>query len=128
MFFERGKTFSFVGTSNWISGTFNADFVYVYSCICKWNGIYKAIRLASSSGYGVKNKLIAVVMLVPSALMQSMSSFIAQNVGAGKEKRAQKSMGYGMLIGACIGLFMTVAAFFFGKQLAQCLQQMLHIR
>ena len=81
-------------------------------------GSTEAIRLASSSGYGVANKLIAVVMLVPSALMRSMSSFIAQNVGAGKEKRAQKSMGYGMLIGACIGLFMTVAAFFFGKQLA----------
>lgn len=55
-------------------------------------GSTEAIRLASSSGYGIANKIVAIVMLVPSALMQSMSSFIAQNVGAGKERRAQKSM------------------------------------
>ena len=58
------------------------------------------------------------MMLVPGALMQSMSSFIAQNVGAGKERRAQKAMGYGMLIGGAIGVFMTWAAFFYGQQLA----------
>ena len=57
-------------------------------------------------------------MLVPSALMQSMSSFIAQNVGAGKERRAQKSMGFGMLIGGSIGILMTAAAFFGGQMLS----------
>lgn len=81
-------------------------------------GTTEAIRLASSSGYGIANKLVAVVMLVPAALMQSMSSFIAQNVGAGKEKRAQKAMGYGMMIGGCIGIVMIVAAFFGGEALA----------
>lgn len=81
-------------------------------------GSTEAIRLASSSGYGVANKLVAVVMLVPSALMQSMSSFIGQNVGAGKEKRSQKAMGYGMLIGGCIGIVMTAAAFFGGQAMA----------
>jgi putative MATE family efflux protein len=81
-------------------------------------GTTEAIRLASSSGYGVANKVTAVVMLVPGALMQSMSSFIAQNVGAGKEKRAQKAMGYGMMIGGVIGIAMTAAAFFGGQQIA----------
>ncbi|MDD6157783.1 MAG: MATE family efflux transporter [Lachnospiraceae bacterium] len=81
-------------------------------------GSTEAIRLASSSGYGIANKVTAIVMLVPAALMQSMSSFIAQNVGAGKERRAQKAMGYGMLIGGGIGVLMTFAAFFFGRELA----------
>lgn len=81
-------------------------------------GSTEAIRLASSSGYGIANKIVAIIMLVPSALMQSMSSFIAQNVGAGKERRAQKAMGYGMLIGGCIGIAMTAAAFFGGQALA----------
>jgi len=81
-------------------------------------GTTEAIRLASSSGYGVAGKLIGMVMLVPSALMQTMSSFIAQNVGAGKEKRAQKAMGYGMVIGGTIGLFMSAAAIFGGQTLA----------
>jgi Na+-driven multidrug efflux pump len=62
-------------------------------------------------------------MLVPSALMQSMSSFIAQNVGAGKERRAQKSMGYGMLIGGCIGIIMTSVAFFGGQVVASIFTQ-----
>lgn len=81
-------------------------------------GSTEAIRLASSSGYGIANKIVAIVMLVPSALMQSMSSFIAQNVGAGKERRAQKAMGYGMVIGGGIGIAMTAAAFFGGQLLA----------
>jgi putative MATE family efflux protein len=81
-------------------------------------GSTEAIRLASSSGYGIANKIVTVVMLVPSALMQSMSSFIAQNVGAGKERRAQKSMGYGMLIGGAIGIIMTTVAFFGGQMVA----------
>lgn len=81
-------------------------------------GTTPEIRLASSSGYGIASKIVAVVMLVPSALMQSMSSFIAQNVGAGKEKRAQKAMGFGMLIGGSIGIVMTAVAFFGGQLLA----------
>jgi putative MATE family efflux protein len=81
-------------------------------------GSTEAIRLASSSGYGIANKIVTVVMLVPSALMQSMSSFIAQNVGAGQERRAQKSMGYGMLLGGGIGIIMTGVAFFCGQAVA----------
>lgn len=99
------------------------EFLTQFSFMCLLSfvngmGSTEAIRLASSSGYGIANKIVAVVMLVPSALMQSMSSFIAQNVGAGKEKRAQKSMGYGMLIGGCIGIAMTAVAFFGGQFLA----------
>lgn len=81
-------------------------------------GTTPEIRLASSSGYGIAGKIVAVVMLVPSALMQSMSSFIAQNAGAGKEKRAQKAMGCGMLMGGSIGIAMTAVAFFGGGLLA----------
>ncbi|MCC8168377.1 MAG: MATE family efflux transporter [Clostridiales bacterium] len=82
-------------------------------------GSTEAIRLASSSGYGIANKLVGVVMLVPGSLMQSMSSVVAQNVGAGQEGRARKAMGYGMLIGAVIGIFIAAAAFFDGNQLAR---------
>ncbi len=76
------------------------------------------IQLASSSGYGIANKLVSVVMLVPGALMQSMSSFVAQNVGAGKEERAKKTMFCGMAFGVFIGVFMCAMALFGGRQLA----------
>jgi Na+-driven multidrug efflux pump len=81
-------------------------------------GTTPEIKLASSSGYGIANKLVSIVMLVPSALMQSMSSFVAQNVGAGKEDRARKTMIYGMIFGAAVGVVMTCMAFFGGQQLA----------
>lgn len=69
------------------------------------------LGLDASSGYGVANKIVSFVMLVPGALMQSMASFVAQNVGAGQEKRAKKAMVTGMLIGCGIGIF--IAAFSF---------------
>ena len=42
-------------------------------------------------------------MLIPSALMQSMASFVAQNVGAGNQKRAKKSMLTGIGVGLVFG-------------------------
>jgi putative MATE family efflux protein len=81
-------------------------------------GTTPEIQLASSSGYGIANKLVSVVMLVPSSIMQSLSSFVSQNVGAGKEGRARKTMIYGMCFGAAVGVVMTVMAFFGGEQLA----------
>ena len=60
------------------------------------------IGLEASSGYGVANKIVSFVMLIPSSLMQSMSSFVAQNVGAKREDRAKKAMLTGMSIGIVI--------------------------
>ncbi|MDO4327163.1 MAG: MATE family efflux transporter [bacterium] len=76
------------------------------------------LGLEASSGYGVANKIVSFIMLVPGSLMQSMSAFVAQNVGAGKEDRARKSMLTGMAIGASIGVFITCFAFFRGDLLA----------
>lgn len=50
------------------------------------------LGLEASSGYGVACKIVNFAMLVPSALMQSMASFVSQNVGAGKNERARKSI------------------------------------
>ena len=76
------------------------------------------IGLDASSGYGVANKIVNFIMLVPGALMQSMASFVAQNVGAGQEKRARKAMVTGMLIGSSIGIFIAILSFVRGDLLA----------
>ncbi len=76
--------------------------------------IVNGISLEASSGYGIAQKVTAFVMLIPSSLMQSMSAFVAQNVGAGKEERAKKAMLAGMAIGACIGVFIFAFSFFRG--------------
>lgn len=77
------------------------------------------LGLEASSGYGIANKIVSFVMLVPGSLMQSMSSFVAQNVGAGKEKRAKEAMVTGMVIGASIGVVITILTFLRGDLLAQ---------
>ena len=61
------------------------------------------LGLEASSGYGVASKIVSFVMLIPSALMQSIASFVSQNVGAGNETRAKKSMLTGVGIGISIG-------------------------
>lgn len=63
-----------------------------------------AIGLEASSGYGVASKLTSFILLLPSSLMQSMASFVSQNVGAKKEDRAKKAMHTGMLFGCSIGI------------------------
>ena len=42
-------------------------------------------------------------MLIPSALMQSMASFVAQNGGAGNQQRTKKSMFTGIGVGLVFG-------------------------
>ena len=64
------------------------------------------LGLAASSGYGVASKIVSFVMLVPSALMQSMASFVAQNIGADNVKRAKKSMFTGIAVGVAFGIVM----------------------
>ena len=61
------------------------------------------LGLTASSGYGVASKIVNFAMLIPSALMQSMASFVAQNVGAGNQKRAKQSMLTGIGVGLAFG-------------------------
>ena len=61
------------------------------------------LGLEASSGYGVACKLVNFVMLIPSSLMQSMASFVSQNIGAGNMKRAKRSMYTGIAVGLVIG-------------------------
>ncbi|MST88940.1 MATE family efflux transporter [Sharpea azabuensis] len=75
------------------------------------------LGLEASSGYGVACKIVNFTMLVPSSLMQSMASFVAQNVGAGNEKRAKQAMITGMGIGLAIGIIVFLFVFFKGNLL-----------
>ncbi len=76
--------------------------------------IINNLGLEASSGYGIAQKVVSFIMLVPSSLMQSMSAFVAQNVGAGKEKRSRRAMYTGMALGAGIGVFIGLLSYFKG--------------
>ena len=76
------------------------------------------LGLEASSGYGVACKIVNFAMLVPSALMQSMASFVSQNIGAGKKKRAKKSMFTGIGVGLVVGCLVLALVIFKGDMLA----------
>ncbi|RGI60304.1 MATE family efflux transporter [Ruminococcus sp. TM10-9AT] len=76
------------------------------------------LGLEASSGYGVACKIVNFAMLVPSALMQSMASFVSQNIGAGKKKRAKKSMFTGIGVGLVVGCLVFALVIFKGDILA----------
>ncbi|MBQ7778601.1 MAG: MATE family efflux transporter [Oscillibacter sp.] len=80
--------------------------------------IANGMGVVASAGVGVAEKLCGFVMLVPSAYMQSMSAFVAQNIGAGREDRAQKALWTGILSSLVAGVVMAWAGFFRGDVLA----------
>ncbi len=76
------------------------------------------LGLEASSGYGVACKIVNFAMLIPSSLMQSMASFVSQNVGAGNKKRAKQSMFTGIGIGLVFGCVMFALVWFKGDLLS----------
>ena len=81
-----------------LAGVFDAAVAFLALC-----AFVNRLGLTASSGYGVASKIVNFAMLIPSALMQSMASFVAQNVGAGNQKRAKQSMLTGIGVGLAFG-------------------------
>lgn len=82
------------------------------------NMIINHMGLIPSAGYGVAQKIISFIMLVPSSVMQTVSAFVAQNIGAGKPERAKKGFFTAMFTGCAVGIFIFLAGFFGGELLS----------
>ncbi|MGN0485005.1 MAG: MATE family efflux transporter [Lachnospiraceae bacterium] len=87
------------------------------------NSIINHMGLMPSAGYGVAQKIVSFIMLVPSSVMQSVSAFVAQNVGAGKKDRAKKGMRVAMAAGACVGVVIFCVGFFGGSLVSRAFTQ-----
>jgi len=81
-------------------------------------GVVNSIDVVSSAGVGVAEKVCAFIMLISSAISQSMATFAAQNIGAGKEERAKKALLYGILTSLAIGIVIGSFTFIRGDLLA----------
>lgn len=81
--------------------------------------IVNSLGLVASAGVGVAEKVCGFIMLVPSAFSQSMSAFVAQNIGAGKPDRAVKSLRCGIAASFAAGVCMFYLAYFHGTLLAE---------
>ena len=80
--------------------------------------IVNSFGVVASAAIGVGEKVCAFIMLVPSAFGQSMSAFVAQNMGAGNPDRAKRALGCGISMSICMGILMFYISFFHGDLLS----------
>ena len=80
--------------------------------------IVNGIGVVASAGVGVAERLCGFIMLVPSAFMQSMSAFVAQNYGAGKLHRAVRALFEGIATSLVCGIVLGYLAFFHGTEMS----------
>lgn len=81
--------------------------------------IVNGLGVVASAGVGVAERVCGFLMLVPSAYMQSMSAFVAQNIGAAQFGRARKALFVGISTAAVVSVIMFLLAFFDGTGLSR---------
>ena len=80
--------------------------------------IVNTLGLVASAGVGISEKLFVFLSIVPMAFMSALSTFVAQNMGAGNYKRARQVLFSAQGISICFGVAMFLATFFAGGALA----------
>lgn len=80
--------------------------------------IANSLGVIASAGVGIAEKVCGFIMLIPSAYNQSIATFVAQNEGAGKLGRANRSLYVSCLISFVTGIFIFYGAFFHGDILS----------
>ena len=76
--------------------------------------IVNGLGVTASAGVGVSEKVCGFIMLVPAAFMQSISAFVAQNIGAGKPNRALAALRASIAVSFAFGVAMCLLSFFGG--------------
>ena len=73
-----------------------------------------SLGLIASAGVGVAEKVCGFILLIPAAISQSLSAFVAQNIGAGLINRAKSSLKNGIGISLFIACFIGTFSFYRG--------------
>ena len=71
--------------------------------------------LNDAAAVGIVEKIISFLFLVPSSMLSAVSALGAQNIGAGKQKRADETLKYAIFIAAGFGLIVSVAIQFIAE-------------
>ena len=80
--------------------------------------IVNGLGLIASAAVGIAEKLYVFLSIVPMAFMSALSTFVAQNMGAGNKKRSERSLFLAQGISLCFGAAMFVLTFCFSGFLA----------
>ncbi len=81
-------------------------------------GLVNTLGVNASAGVGIAEKLVIFILLIPMSYMQSISAFVAQNIGAGQYERARKAMWTGMGSAIILGGLMSYISYFHGDILS----------
>ncbi len=81
-------------------------------------GLVNTLGVTASAGVGIAEKLVIFILLIPTAYMQSISAFTAQNAGAEKYERGEKAMWAGMATAAVLGGIIACTVCFHGGALS----------
>lgn len=65
--------------------------------------------LADAAAVGIVEKFIGMVFLVPSSMLSAVSALSAQNIGAGKDRRAALTLWYATAIAVGFGVAVSIA-------------------
>lgn len=82
-------------------------------------GFVNTLGVTASAGVGIAEKLVMLMLLIPMSYMQSISAFVAQNIGARQVMRAKKAMWTGMCTAVILGGVMSYLSFFHGNLLSR---------
>lgn len=64
--------------------------------------------LNDAAAVGIVEKIIGILFLVPSSMLSAVSALSAQNIGAGKQDRARKTLWYATAIAVAFGMTVSV--------------------
>ena len=64
--------------------------------------------LNDAAAVGIVEKIISFLFLVPSSMLSTVSALGAQNIGAGKPKRAVQTLGYALAIAVTFGILVSI--------------------
>lgn len=72
--------------------------------------------LDAAAAVGIVEKIISFVFLVPSSMLSTVSALCAQNIGAGKQARAEQTLRYAIIIAVSFGIIIVLLTQFISEQ------------
>lgn len=73
--------------------------------------------LSDAAAVGIVEKIIGILFLIPSSMLSAVSALSAQNIGAGRQDRAKRTMWYAVAIAVVFGAVSSVAVQFLSEPL-----------
>lgn len=80
--------------------------------------IVNTLGLVASAGLGISEKLFVFLSIVPISFMSALSTFVAQNMGAGQPLRARQALFAAQKVSLCFGAAIFTLNFWAGGLLA----------